>query len=121
MEGAKKTLKTHLAVQQLQQCTLPGTVRPHQGQPGIQIDPELQILVDPRRVVGIPEADVLHHDDGRWDGAAAREIERDYLIVGDFLGQALGHHLGQGLLLGLGLAGEFRRSVPESGNVILKI
>lgn len=90
----KKTLQTYLAVQQLQQSTLPGAVRPDQSQPGVQIDTEFQVFIDPGGVVGILEADVLHHDNRRRNRATAREIKRDYFIVGHFLGQALSNHFG---------------------------
>ena len=62
----------------------------------------------------------LNHDDRRRNFAAGVEVEGYLVVRGDPLGEATGHHLGQGLLLGLGLPGQLGATVAKSSNVVLK-
>jgi len=48
-----------IAIKQLQQRGLAGSVGSHQGETCVQIDTELQILVDPRCFIVVPEVNVL--------------------------------------------------------------
>jgi len=52
----------YLSEDQFQECGLSGSVRPDQGQPGVEIESELQVPVDPWRLVVVPETDVLLMD-----------------------------------------------------------
>lgn len=101
--------------------SLTGTVRADQRQPGVQIDTELQIAIDPRRIVAVPERDVLHHDHRRWQFAARREVERNRLLLHHLVGQTAGDHFGQRLLFTLRLSGQLGATVTESGDVLLHV
>ena len=61
----------------------------------------------------------LNHDDRRRNVAARVEVERLASVGHDFIGQAAGDHLGQGLLLGLSLTGELSAAVTKPSDVVL--
>lgn len=61
----------------------------------------------------------LHHNDGRRHLPARREVEVEDLVVDDLLGESLGHHLGQCLLLGLRLPCQLGGAVTEARDVVL--
>ena len=61
----------------------------------------------------------LHHDDGGRYLPAGVEVESDVLVGPHLLREPARHHLGQGLLLGLGLAGKLGGAVAEAGDVVL--
>ena len=65
----------YLAIDEFEERGLSGAVGPDEGEPGVEVDAELEVLVDVGRVLRVAEAHVLHHDDGRRDGAARVEME----------------------------------------------
>ena len=76
--------KSHLSVDELEERGLSGAVGPDEGEPGVEVDAELEVLVDVGRVLVVAEADVLHHHHGRRDRPARVEVE---------LHASLAHHL----------------------------
>ena len=102
-----------VSVDQLQQRGLARPVGPHQREPGVQVHAELQVLVDVGGVLAVAEADVLDHDDGGRDLPARVEAEGDAVLRGHLLREPARHHLGQSLLLRLGLSRELRAAVTE--------
>ena len=50
---------SHLSENELQQGRLSGSVGPDEGQPRVEVQTELQVPVDPRRRLAVPEAHVL--------------------------------------------------------------
>lgn len=69
----------YLSINQLEQGGLARSIRTNQSNPGLQVNAKVQVLVDERGGVTIFEADILHHDDWRGNGAAVREGERQDL------------------------------------------
>ena len=49
----------HLSKNELQEGGLSGSVGPDESQPRVEVETELQVSVDPRRLVAVPEAHVL--------------------------------------------------------------
>ena len=67
--------RNQISVDKLQQCGLSSSIGTNQGKSGVQIHPELQVLVDEGRVLVVSEADVLYHDDGGRDLSTRVEVE----------------------------------------------
>ena len=51
--------RDELSVDQLEKCRLSSTVGPNQGEPGVEVHAKLEVLVDVRCRVAVPETHVL--------------------------------------------------------------
>ena len=51
--------ESHLAIDEFQQRGLAGAVGPDEGEPGVEVDAELEVLVDVGRALVVAEAHVL--------------------------------------------------------------
>jgi len=105
---------------QLQQRRLARPVGPDNGDPGVQVDAQVDVRVQDF-VLGVPERHVGELEHGRRQLAHVGEGQAHDGLALHLLRQPAPHHLLQRLLLGLRLAGQLGGPVPEPGDVLLHV
>mmetsp|Transcript_7419 Transcript_7419/g.11195 ORF Transcript_7419/g.11195 Transcript_7419/m.11195 type:complete len:256 (+) Transcript_7419:638-1405(+) len=105
---------------QLEQGGLARPVGPHQRNAGVQVHPKVHVLVQ-GLALGVGKGDALELQHGGGQGPGVGEPEVDHALDLHLLGEPAPHHLGQGLLLALGLAGQLGCAVTEPRNVLLHL
>ena len=73
--------ETYLSIKKLEQGWFACTIGPHQCYPGLEIYAKVYLSIDKGLASSIPEADMLYHDDRRWNTTTVWKSKRDNLKV----------------------------------------